>query len=43
MNIDKMYNYMLQVQENVRNIFVSGIKGIQTVKRGRKCIIQVGI
>lgn len=38
-----MYNYMLQVQSDVRKIFVSGIKGIQTVKTGKRLILNPNI
>jgi hypothetical protein len=42
-DMDKMYNYMLQVQEDVRKIWVSGIKGIQTVKTGKRVILNPNI
>jgi hypothetical protein len=35
---DKNYAYLLQVQQNLRNIFVSGIKGIHTVKTSKRLI-----
>lgn len=36
--IDKNYAYLLQVQQNLRNIFVSGIKGVHTVKTSKRLI-----
>ena len=35
---DKNYAYLLQVQQNIRNIFVSGIEGIKTVKTSKRLI-----
>lgn len=32
---------MTTIQANVRNIFISGIKGIQTVKIGKRIILNV--
>lgn len=37
-SIDKNYAFLLQVQQNLRNIFVSGIKGIHTVKTSKRLI-----
>ncbi len=36
--VDKNYAYLLQVQQNLRNIFVSGIKGVNTVKTSKRLI-----
>jgi DNA-directed RNA polymerase II subunit RPB1 len=39
--MDKNYAYLMQCQQNVRNIFISGIEGIKTVKTSKKLIFNV--
>lgn len=41
-SMDKNYAFLLQVQQNLRNIFVSGIKGIHTVKTSKRLIYTPG-
>lgn len=40
LTIDKGYAYMTQIQQSVRNIFISGIKGIKTVKMTKRIILN---
>ena len=40
LNVDKYYAYMTQVQQSIRHIFISGIKGIRTVKTSKRIILS---
>jgi len=37
---DKHYLYLTQVQQSIRNVFISGIEGIKTVKMSKRHIFN---
>ena len=36
-----MFKFLHEIDERIRNIFVSGIKGIKTVKTSKKVVMNV--
>ena len=39
---DKHYLYLTQVQQSIRNVFISGIEGIKTVKTAKRLMYSPG-